>query len=81
MSGVYHCHGAPHDGQYSGMCPRNTILALVLRLGLNAGNYWIKLEGFKRLGQVIRGVKFSDGTPVVTDEQHVEDGLISRSAA
>jgi hypothetical protein len=56
-------------------------LALVLRLGLNAGNYWIKLEGFKRLGQVIRGVKFSDGTPVVTDEEHVEDGLISRSAA
>jgi len=50
-------------------------------LGLNAGKRWIKLEGFKRLGQVIRGVKFSDGTPVVTDEEHVEDGLISRSAA
>ena len=60
--------------------PGNTILALVLRLGLNAGKRWIKLEGFKRLGQVIRGVKFSDGTPVVTDEEHVEDGLISRSA-
>ena len=56
-------------------------MALVLRLGLNAGKHWIKLEGFKRLGQVIRGVKFSDGTPVVTDEEHVEDGLISRSAA
>jgi hypothetical protein len=26
-------------------------------------------------------VKFSDGTPVTTDEQDVEDGLISRSAA
>ena len=64
-----------------GCAPRNTILALVLRLGLNAGNYWIKLEGFKRLGQVIRGVKFADGTPVVADEEHVEDGLISRSAA
>jgi len=64
-----------------GCAPGNTILALVLRLGLNAGKHWIKLEGFKRLGRVIRGVKFSDGTPVVTDEEHVEDGLISRSAA
>ena len=64
-----------------GCAPRNTILVLVLRLGLNAGKHWIKLEGFKRIGQVIRGVKFSDGTPVVTDEEHVEDGLINRSAA
>ena len=42
---------------------------------------WIKLKGFQRLGQVIRGVKFSDGTPVVANEGGVEDGLISRSAA
>jgi hypothetical protein len=56
-------------------------LALVFRLGLSADKRWIKLGGFKRLGQVIRGVKFSDGTPVFTDEEHVEDGLISRSAA
>jgi hypothetical protein len=56
-------------------------LALVFRLGLSAEKHWIKLRGFERLGQVIRGVKFADGTPVVTDEQDVEDGLISRSAA
>ena len=31
--------------------------------------------------QGIRGVKFSDGTPVVANEGGVEDGLISRSAA
>jgi hypothetical protein len=56
-------------------------LALVFRLGLSADKRWIKLEGFKRLGYVIQGVKFSDLTPVGTDEEHVEDGLISRSGA
>ena len=64
-----------------GCVSRNTILALVFRLGLSAEKHWIKLRGFQRLGQVIRGVKFSDGTPVTTDEQDVEDGMISRSAA
>jgi len=29
----------------------------------------------------LRGVKFSDVTPVVANEGGVEDGLISRSAA
>ena len=57
------------------------MFTLVFRLGLNADKHWIKLRGFQRLGQVIRGVKFSDGTPVVTDEHQVEDGMISRSAA
>jgi len=56
-------------------------LALVFRLGLSAEKHWIKLRGFRRLGQVIRGVKFSDGTPVADDQQQVEDGLVSRSAA
>ena len=64
-----------------GCVSRNTILALVFRLGLSAEKRWIKLRGFQRLGQVIRGVKFSDGTPVVANEGGVEDGLISRSAA
>jgi transposase-like protein len=64
-----------------GCVSRNTILALVFRLGLSAEKHWIKLRGFQRLGQIIRGVKFSDGTPVVTDDHGVENGLISRSAA
>jgi len=63
-----------------GCVSRNTILALVFRLGLSAEKHWIKLRGFQRLGQIIRGVKFSDGVPV-TDQEHLEDGLISRSAA
>ena len=64
-----------------GCVSRSTILALVFRLGLSAEKHWIKLRGFKRLGQVIRGVKFADGTPIVTDGQGVEGGLISRTAA
>ena len=64
-----------------GCVSRNTILALVFRLGLSAEKHWIKLRGFQRLGQLIQGVKFADGTPIVTDEHDVEDGLISRSAA
>ena len=64
-----------------GCVSRTTILSLVFRLGLSAEKRWIKLKGFQRLGQIIRGVKFSDGTPIVNNEEQVEDGLISRSAA
>ena len=62
-----------------GCVSRNTIL--VFRLGLSAEKHWIRLRGFKRLGQVIRGVRFADGTPIVNNEEQVEDGLISRTAA
>ena len=54
-----------------GCVSRNTMLALVFRLGLSAEKRWIKPRGFK----------FSGGTPVVANEGGVEDGLISRSAA
>lgn len=64
-----------------GCVSRNTILALVFRLGLSAEKHWIRLRGFMRLGEVIRGVKFSDGVAVVTQEEHVEEGSVSRSAA
>jgi hypothetical protein len=44
-----------------GCVSRRTILALVYRLGMSAQKRWQKLRGFKRLGEVIRGVKFVDG--------------------
>jgi transposase-like protein len=53
-----------------GCVSRNTMLALVFRLGLRAEKRRIKLRGFK----------FSGGTLVVANEGGVEDGLISRSA-
>ena len=64
-----------------GCVSRNTILALVFRLGLSAEKHWIRLRGFKRLGQVIRGVKFSDGVAIVTNEEQYEEGRVSRNAA
>ena len=64
-----------------GCASRNTIFVRVFRLGLSADKHWIKLREFQRPGQVIRGVKFSDGTPVVANERGVKDRLISRSAA
>lgn len=64
-----------------GCVSRNTTLALVFRLGLSAQKHWIRLRGFKRLGQVIRGVKFSDGTPVDGNDEHGKEDHLSRSAA
>ena len=65
-----------------GCVSRNTILALVFRLGLSAEKHWIRLRGFQRFGEVIRGVKFSDGVPVATNMQEpLEERILSRSAA
>lgn len=65
-----------------GCVSRNTILALVFRLGLSAEKHWIRLRGFQRFAEVIRGVKFSDGVPVPTNmEEPLEERILSRSAA
>jgi putative transposase len=53
---------------------RTTILTMVFRLGLSAEKGWRKLSGFRRLADVINGVKFIDGM----DEKTIED---QRSAA
>lgn len=51
-----------------GCVSRTTILTMVFRLGLSAGNGWRKLRGFRRLADVINGVKFIDGI----DEKTIE---------
>ena len=43
---------------------RQTILAMVYKLGLSAQKRWNKLRGFTLLAEVIRGVQFKDGEPV-----------------
>ena len=48
---------------------RTTILTMVFRLGLSAEKGWRKLRGFRRLADVINGVKFIDGI----DEKTIED--------
>ncbi len=57
-----------------GCVSRTTILTMVFRLGLSAENGWRKLRGFRRLAEVIDGVKFIDGI----DEKTIER---QRSAA
>lgn len=44
-----------------GCVSRQSILALVYRLGLSAEKRWRRLRGFKHLADVIDGVKFIDG--------------------
>ena len=43
---------------------RQTILAMVYKLGLSAQKRWNKLRGFTLLAEVIRGVQFKDGEPL-----------------
>jgi putative transposase len=44
-----------------GCVSRQTILAMVYKLGQSAQKKWRKLRGFKLLAEVIRGVQFKDG--------------------
>ena len=44
-----------------GCVSRSTLLGLVYRLGMSADKRWRRLRGFKRLGELIAGVKFVDG--------------------
>jgi len=53
-----------------GCVSRDTILALVFKLGLSAQQRWQRLRGFQQLADVIKGVKFNDGVRVKTDQQN-----------
>ena len=48
---------------------RTTILTLVYKLGLSAEKGWRKLRGFRRLADVINGIKFIDGVDEETFER------------
>ena len=48
---------------------RTTILTMVYKLGLSAEKGWRKLRGFRRLADVINGVKFIDGIDEKTFER------------
>ena len=51
-----------------GCVSRTTILTMVFKLGLSAEKGWRKLRGFRRLAEVINGVKFIDGIDKKTIE-------------
>ena len=52
-----------------GCVSRTTILTMVYKLGLSAERGWRKLRGFRRLADVINGVKFIDGVDEETFER------------
>lgn len=59
-----------------GCFSRTTILTMVFKLCQSAQKHWIRLHGFQRLAEVIRGVKFLNG------ESQLEGELINaRDAA
>ena len=53
-----------------GCLSRATALAMVFKLAKSAERYWRRLDGTKRLEQVIAGVRFRDGELVREVEEH-----------
>jgi putative transposase len=53
-----------------GCLSRATALAMVFKLAKSAERRWRRLEGSERLGQLIEGVRFTDGEPVQATEDH-----------
>jgi putative transposase len=52
---------------------RNTLLGLVFQLALTAEKSWRKIRGFKRLPEVIEGIRFQDGIAVIMEPEKTEE--------
>lgn len=50
--------------QAKGCVTRNTMLAMIYKLGMCAEKRWRRIRGFNHLAKVIEGVKFKDGIEV-----------------
>ena len=58
-----------------GCVSRNTMLAMIYKLGMSAEKRWQRIRGFHYLAKVIKGVKFIDGVEVSSNTDN------NRSAA
>jgi transposase-like protein len=58
-----------------GCVARNTILAMVYKLGQSAQKRWRRLRGFKLLAEIIRGVQFKDGERI----DPLQEGELNRA--
>ena len=56
-----------------GCFSRKTILTMVFKLCESAEKRWQRIAGFKRLGEVITGVKFVDGVASINNDQDTRD--------
>lgn len=48
---------------------RKTTLAMTYKLAITAQKSWRKLRGFKKLADIIQGIKFKDGEPIRQDQK------------
>jgi putative transposase len=60
-----------------GCVSQDSILSLVFKLVQSAQTRWLRIRGFKRLGEVIEGIKFKDG--IRADQQR--DSLANQEVA
>jgi len=51
-----------------GCVSRNTMLAMIYKLGMSAEKRWRRIRGFSHLAKVIQGVTFKDGVEVNNDD-------------
>jgi transposase-like protein len=63
-------------GRTKGAVSRDTMLALIFKLGLEAEKSWRRIRGFDHLAKVITGIRFKDGVEVTQQDQQ-----FSRAAA
>ena len=52
-----------------GCLSRQTALAMAFKLAQSAERHWRRLDGSERLAQVIQGVRFRDGEPILDAEE------------
>jgi len=56
--------------QAKGCVSRDTMLAMIYKLGMCAQKRWRRIRGFKHLAKVIEGVKFKDGIEINPQTEH-----------
>lgn len=59
---------------------RNTLLGLVFQLALTAEKNWLRVRGFKKLPDVVKGIRFQDGIEVDPDNDKTKEELQQRAA-
>ena len=66
---MIHLSVSVRTDQTKGCLTRNSMLAMLFKLGMLAEQHWRKLRGFRWLAKVIRGVKFRDGIEVRANQR------------
>lgn len=62
------------SNQAKGCVSRQTMLAMIYKLGMSAEKRWRRIRGFNHLAKVIKGVKFKDGMEM---NDNTEDARIA----